>query len=499
MTAAKQNEAIEAALIREQAYIDGAWCGADAGDTLAVTNPADGATIAQVPAMGAAETERAIEAAVAAFGGWRGQLARERARVLQAWFAEIQQHREALARLMTLEQGKPLHEARGEIDYAASFIEWFAEQARRIEGETIPSHLPGRHLMTRREPIGVVAVVTPWNFPAAMITRKAAAALAAGCPVVVRPASETPLTALAFTQLAERAGFPAGTLSVVTGPARPIVGAFMADARVRGLSFTGSTEVGRQLLAQGGATIKRMSMELGGHAPFIVFDDIDPDAAAEAALAAKFQTSGQDCLAANRIYVHQRIYEQFLQRFAARVETLRVGAGPEEGTDIGPLMNRQAVDKCQAHVDDALAHGARLLVGGQGHERGGLFYKPTVVADVDASMRICSEETFGPVAAVAPFSDEQDVVARANDTELGLVAYLYTQHHSRIMRLLPRLEYGMVAVNGVKITGAPAPFGGVKQSGLGREGGQVGIDEFTQLQYVCMAVDEPDNAARGVV
>lgn len=474
-------------LLREQAYIDGKWCAADNGRTVEVTNPANGGPIGTVPAMSAGETTQAIDAAEAAFAAWRDLLADEREAVLMAWYEEMCANREDLALLMTAEQGKPLAEARGEIDYAASFIKWFAEEGRRTYGETIPTHLRDRFLFTRREPIGIVAAVTPWNFPSAMITRKAAAALAAGCPVIVRPANETPYSALALAELADRAGLPAGLFSVVTGEPAPIVGCLMEDTRVRALSFTGSTGVGRHLLEQGARTVKRMSMELGGHAPFLAFDDVDPAAAAEAALAAKFQTTGQDCLAANRIYVQAGIYEAFLEHFVAGVKKLRVGPGMEEGVDLGPLMNERAVEKCQAHVDDAVKHGARVLAGGGPHELGGLFFEPTVLADASASMAISCEETFGPVAAIQPFTDEDEVVRQANDTEYGLVAYLFTRDNSRALRVMEQLEYGMVAVNAVKITGAPIPFGGVKQSGLGREGGRHGIDEFTELKYVCMA------------
>jgi len=474
-------------LLHEQAYLDGAWVDADDGTTLEVSNPADGVRLGAIPAMGPGETQRAIAAADRAFEAWSTRLAHERADLLLAWYDAMRAQREPLARIMTLEQGKPLADSRGEIDYAASFIRWFAEECRRSHGETMPTHLTDRFLVTRRQPLGVVAVVTPWNFPSAMITRKAAAALAAGCTVVVRPASETPYSALALAELAHRVGLPAGVFSVVTGKPQAIVETLLDHPRVRGLSFTGSTGVGRRLLARGAETVKRMSMELGGHAPFIAFGDVDPRVAAEAAVAAKFQTTGQDCLAANRIYVHASIYEAFLEHFVRMTEDLRVGNGLDEGVALGPLMNQAAVDKAQAHVDDAIAHGARLLTGGQGHALGGLFYQPTVLADATPEMLISCEETFGPVAAVTSFQDDDEVIRRANDTEYGLVAYLYTNDSTRALRLSQRLEYGMVAVNAVKITGAPVPFGGHKQSGLGREGGREGIEEFTELQYVCMA------------
>lgn len=474
-------------LFRSFAYADGKWCAAQSGRTIEVTDPATGETIGAVPDLSAEETRRAVAAAEAALAGWRRLLPQERSRMLRRWHDLMIDAREDLALIMTLEQGKPIREARGEIDYAASFIEWFAEEGKRLNGETVASHLPGRHMTVRHEPVGVVACVTPWNFPSAMITRKGAAALAAGCTVIVRPASETPFSALALAELAERAGISAGVFSVLTGDARTIADELTANPTVRALSFTGSTEIGAKLIAAGAPTIKRMSMELGGHAPFILFDDVDLDDGVEAALAAKFQTSGQDCLAANRIYVHRRIYEPFLERFAARIEALRVGSGLDESTEIGPLMHERAVAKCAGQVADAIAKGARVLAGGDIHKAGALFYRPTLLADMTPDMAIAREETFGPVAAVAPFDDETEVAGRANDTEYGLLAYLYTRDHDRICRMTDALEYGMVAVNCVKVTGHPVPFGGVKQSGLGREGGRWGIEEFTEIKYVCAA------------
>jgi succinate-semialdehyde dehydrogenase len=474
-------------LFRGFAYVGGRWRAAASGGTIEVTDPATGETIGSVPDLGADETRQAVDAADAALGRWRALLPQERAATLRRWHDLMRAAREDLALIMTLEQGKPIAEARGEIDYAASFVEWFAEEGKRLNGETVASHLPARQMTVRREPVGVVACVTPWNFPSAMITRKAAAALAAGCTVVVRPASETPFSALALAELAERAGIPAGVLSVVTGDAGTVVGELTGNAKVRAVSFTGSTQVGAKLIAAGAPTVKRMSMELGGHAPFILFPDVDLDDGVEAALAAKFQTSGQDCLAANRIYVHRDIYEPFLERFAARTNALKVGNGLDESTEIGPLMHERAVAKCAAHVRDAVAKGARLLAGGAPHEAGARFYRPTVLADLTPDMAIAREETFGPVAAVAPFDDEGEVVARANDTEYGLIAYLHTRDHDRLCRMTDALEYGMVAVNCVKVTGHPVPFGGVKQSGLGREGGRWGIEEFTEIKYVCAA------------
>jgi succinate-semialdehyde dehydrogenase len=475
-------------LFREQAYIGGKWTAAQDGKVIAVTNPATGAQLGVVPALGAAETEAAIAAAAAAFPAWRRLLPQQRAACLRRWYELMLAAKDDLALIMTLEQGKPLAEAEGEIAYAASFVEWFAEQAKRVDVEGVTPHLANRQMSVRREPIGVTAAVTPWNFPSAMITRKAAAALAAGCPMVVRPASETPYSALALAELAERAGIPAGVFSVVTGPSRPIVDALLASPTVRALSFTGSTEVGRKLLEAGAATVKRMSMELGGHAPMIVFPEVDLEDAVAGAVAAKFQTSGQDCLAANRIYVHASIHERFVQRFAAYVKELRVGNGLEDGVDIGPLMHERAVAKCETHVHDALARGGRLLTGGE--RLGGCFFAPTVIADAGDDMLIAREETFGPVAALFRFEDEAEVIARANDTIYGLAAYVWSNDLNRVARVTSALEYGMVAVNCVKMTGAPIPFGGVKQSGLGREGSRHGLEEFTELKYVCIAVAE---------
>jgi aspartate-semialdehyde dehydrogenase len=474
-------------LFREFAFVGGRWRAADGGACIAVTDPATGETIGHVPDLGIAETREAIDAVERAFAPWRALLPQERAKILRKWHDLIAANREDLATLITLEQGKPLAEARGEIDYAASFVQWFAEEARRLDGEMPMSHLPNRLMTVRREPVGVVAAVTPWNFPSAMITRKAAAALAAGCTVVVRPASETPFSALALAELAERAGFPPGVFSVVTGAPEPIVAELCANPLVRAVSFTGSTEIGKRLLRQGADTVKRMSMELGGHAPFIVFSDVDLEEAVEAAVAAKFQTSGQDCLAANRIFVHADIYDPFVARFAERAKALKVGNGFADGVEVGPLMHERAVGKCQAHVDDAVERGARLVAGGRKHVLGGLFYEPTVLAGCDEQMAIFREETFGPVAAIAGFETEAEVVQRANATEYGLAAYLYTRDHDRICRLTETLAAGMVAVNCVKMTGHPIPFGGIKQSGLGREGGRHGIEEFTQLKYVCAA------------
>ena len=472
-------------LLREHAYIDGRWCSADNLQVIEVTNPFDGSFIGTVPNMGIFETRKAIAAARAAFPAWAGLLPQERASALRRWHDLLIENKEDLALLMTLEQGKPINEARGEIDYAASFVEFYAEEAKRVNVENITSHLPGRNMSVKREPIGVTAAVTPWNFPCAMITRKAAAALAAGCTMIVRPATETPFSATALAELAERAGIPAGVFNIVTGDPNPVVGELCGNPLVRALSFTGSTEVGRLLLSQGAQTIKKMSMELGGHAPFIVFDDVDVDEAVAHAINAKFATSGQDCLAANRIFVQRGIYDAFLDKYAKAIAALRVGNGIEEHVEIGPLMHDRAIAKCEQHVADARAKGARVLTGGK--KMGGLFYAPTLLADVTNDMQIYREETFGPVAPVMAFDHEDDVVQQANDSEYGLAAYLLTNDHDRAARVSNALEYGMVALNCVKITGAPIPFGGVKQSGLGREGSRHGLEEFTELKYVCAA------------
>lgn len=474
----------DASLMPSNAYYDGRWH--DGAARMPVTNPANGVVIGHVPSLGAEETAQAIAAADAAFAGWRALLPQQRANIIRKWFELIRDAREDLAIIITLEQGKPLHEARGEIDYAASFVEWFAEEAKRVDGEIPMSHLPGRSMRVVREPIGVVACVTPWNFPCAMITRKAAAALAAGCTVVVRPASETPFSALALAVLAERAGFPAGVFNVLTGPSREIVGEMTANPRIRGLSFTGSTSVGKKLARDCAGTLKRVSMELGGHAPFLVFDDVDLDRAVAAAIDAKFQTTGQDCLAANRIFVQRGIYDRFLEKFVASTKALRVGSGFESGVGLGPLMHERAVSKCLDQIADATAAGARLLTGGDAN---GLFLTPTVLADVRPDMAIFREETFGPVAAILPFDTEAEVIAAANDTQFGLSAYLFTNDHNRICRVSEALRTGMVAVNCVKMTGHPIPFGGLRDSGLGREGGRHAISEFTDLKYVCAAYE----------
>jgi aspartate-semialdehyde dehydrogenase len=437
-----------------------------------------------VSALGEAGARRAVEAAHAAFPGWAALLPQQRSDALRRWYELMRAHKEDLALIMTLEQGKPISEARGEIDYGASFVEYFAEEAKRPDIMSVTSHLPSAEVELWREPVGVAALVTPWNFPNAMLTRKAAAALAIGCTVVAHPSRETPLSALALAVLAERAGFPPGVFNVVIGEAATVVGAWTKDTRVRALSFTGSTEIGRLLYGQCASSIKRLSLELGGHAPFIVFADADLDRAVTEAIGAKFATSGQDCLGANRFYVERPVYADFCRRFAEKTKALTVGRGLDD-PDIGPLMNRNAVAKQEEQVADALAQGARLLCGGEGHALGPLFFQPTVLADVPDSAKLMREETFGPVAALTPFDGEAEVVERANATEYGLVAYLHTKEPARIYRLSRALEFGMVAVNRTKVTGAPIPFGGMKQSGLGREGSRLGIEAFSDVKYVC--------------
>lgn len=473
-------------LLITRAYSDGAWI--DSDQRIEVVNPSDGGVIGSVPRLLASHVEAAVTGARRALPAWRALLPRRRAEILMAWRDLMLEHREELATVMTLEQGKPLADARGEIDYGAEFVRWFAEEANRLYGDVIPSHLPSRKMMVQHEPLGVVALVTPWNFPSAMLTRKASAALAAGCTVVATPSNETPFSALALAALAEKAGMPAGVFSVLTGEPSEIVGELCRNPVVRGVSFTGSTRIGRLIAAQCAPTMKRLSMELGGHAPFIVFADADLDAAATAAVAAKFQTTGQDCLAANRIYVQRAVYDRFVSAFAERAAALKTADGFEADAELGPLMNKGALGKVTTHLEDAVAKGARLVTGGRAHAAGPLFFEPTVLADVTPDMDIASEETFGPVAAILPFDTEDEVISSANDTEYGLVAYVFTKDIGRAYRVTDALEYGMVAVNTAKITGAPIPFGGVKQSGIGREGSKYGILEFTELKYICVAI-----------
>lgn len=471
----------DTALLREQSYVNGEWQGAPA---LPVRDPASGAVIGHVPDIDAAGARAAVDAADAAFRPWANLLPQQRGELLRRWFRLIEAAREDLARLMVREQGKPLSEARGEVDYGASFVEFYAEEARRPNIEGITSHLPDAEVELWREPVGVAALITPWNFPLAMITRKAAAALAIGCPVVVHPSGETPFSALALAELAARAGLPAGVFNVVTGKPQEIVSEWCDDPRVRALSFTGSTEIGRLLYRQSAPNIKRLVMELGGHAPFIVFADANLDQAVEEAVKAKYATSGQDCLGANRFYIEAPVYDEFCARFTAASQALSIGPGMED-PDIGPLMNAAAIAKQTDHMEDAVALGARLLCGGPRTDLGPLFFAPTVLADVPDGAKVMREETFGPVAALTRFESEDEVVARANATEYGLVAYLHTQNPRRIYRMARALEFGMIAVNRTKITGAPIPFGGMKQSGLGREGARQGMEAFSEVKYVC--------------
>jgi succinate-semialdehyde dehydrogenase/glutarate-semialdehyde dehydrogenase len=474
-------------LLRQQAYLDGRWQDAHNLAHFAVDNPATGERLATVPLMGAAETEQAIATANAAWPAWRALTAKARGALLMRWHQLVLAHAEDLALLMTTEQGKPLAEARGEVAYAASFIEWFAEEAKRLYGETVPSPLADRRLLVLREPIGVCAAITPWNFPLAMITRKVAPALAAGNPIIVKPAESTPLSALALAVLAERAGIPGGVLQVITGDARAIGGALTASPVVRKLSFTGSTEVGRLLYAQSAPTIKKLSLELGGNAPFIVFDDADLDAAVQGALISKFRNAGQTCVCANRLYVHDKVYDAFAAKLVKAVADLRVGDGREAGVTQGPLIDRAALAKVEDHIDDAVRRGARVLIGGRRAELGGTFFEPTVLADVPPDAKVAKEETFGPLAPLFRFHSDEEVVQLANDTEFGLASYFFSRDIGRIFRVAEALEYGMVGVNTGLISNEVAPFGGVKQSGLGREGSRHGIEDYLVTKYVALA------------
>jgi len=476
----------DSSLLRQQAYLSGQWCDADDGQTITVTNPATGEVIGSVPKMGAAETRRAIDAANAAWPAWRQKTAKERSAILRKWNDLMLANVDDLGLLMTAEQGKPLAEAKGEIAYAASFIEWFAEEGKRVSGETLQSPWPDRRLVVLKEPIGVCAAITPWNFPAAMITRKAGPALAAGCPMVVKPAESTPFSALALALLAERAGVPAGVFSVITGSSRAIGGEMTANPIVRKLTFTGSTEVGRLLMAQSAPSIKKLSLELGGNAPFIVFDDADLDAAVEGAMVSKYRNAGQTCVCANRIYVQDGVYDAFAEKLVAAVAKLKVGNGAAEGVTQGPLIDMKAVEKVEQHVADALAHGGRLLAGGKRHALGQTFFEPTVIGDITSAMRIAREETFGPLAPLFRFQTDDEVIALANDTEFGLASYFYSRDIGRIWRVAEALESGMVGINTGLISNEVAPFGGVKQSGLGREGSSYGIQDYLVIKYLCM-------------
>jgi len=478
-------------LLRQQGYINGAWSAADTAATFPVVNPASGETLANVADMGAAETRRAIDAANAAWPAWRALSGKERSLVLRRWYELIVTHADDIARLMTAEQGKPLFEAKGEAIYAASFVEWYAEEAKRVYGDTIPSPTADKRLVVLKQPIGVCAAITPWNFPAAMITRKVSPALAAGCTAVVKPAEQTPLTALALAELAHRAGFPPGVFNVVTGSAAsaPKIGSELTgNPIVRKLSFTGSTEIGRLLMAQCAATIKKVSLELGGNAPFIVFDDADIDAAVEGAMLSKYRNTGQTCVCANRLLVQDGVYDAFAQKLAARVKQLKVGPGMEDGVTQGPLIDTQALAKVEAHLADALAKGARILTGGKRHSRGGTFFEPTVLADVTAEMQCAREETFGPVAPLFRFKTEAEAVALANATEFGLAGYFYSRDIGRVWRVAEALEYGIVGINTGIISNEVAPFGGIKQSGIGREGSKYGIEDYLEIKYLCMAI-----------
>lgn len=476
----------DATLLRSLAYVNGEWIRADNGETFDVSDPATGRVIAEVPAMGASETRRAIEAAQVAQRHWCKRTAKERAAVLRRWHDLMLANADDLATIMTAEQGKPLTEAKGEIGYAASFLEWFAEEAKRVDGDVLATPQNGKRLVVIKEPVGVCAAITPWNFPAAMITRKVGPALASGCAIVVKPAEATPLSAFALAVLAERAGLPAGVLSIVTGDPKAIGAEMTGNPVVRKLSFTGSTKVGRLLAAQCAPTIKKLSLELGGNAPFIVFDDADLDAAVEGALASKYRNAGQTCVCTNRFYIHDAVYDSFATKIADAVTKLKVGNGFDAGVTQGPLINAAAIAKVETHIADALSHGARVIAGGKRHALGGTFFEPTIIADATSAMLIAREETFGPVAPLFRFSSDDEVIKMANDTEFGLAAYFYSRDIGRVWRVAEALEYGMVGINTGLISNEVAPFGGVKQSGLGREGSKYGIDEYLEIKYLCM-------------
>ena len=473
-------------LFRQRCYVDGAWVGAKDGSTFGVNNPADDSTLGTVPSLGQAETRRAIEAAEKAWPAWRAKTAKERAAILRRWYELIIANADDLAVIMTSEQGKPLAESKGEVIYSASFVEWFGEEAKRVYGDTIPQNVAGRRIVVVKEPIGVVACITPWNFPSAMITRKAAPALAAGCTVVARPASQTPYSAFALAELAERAGMPKGVFNVITGPSSVQGKELTSNPIVRKLSFTGSTEIGKLLMAQCAGTVKKTSMELGGNAPFIVFDDADLDAAVEGAIASKYRNTGQTCVCANRLLVQDKVYDTFNRKLVAAVKKLKVGDGLKPGVTQGPLIDRKAVDKVKEHIADAVSKGARVLTGGKRHRLGGTYFQPTVIADVTPKMMVAKEETFGPVAPIFRFRTEAQAIRTANDTEFGLAAYFYARDVGRIWRVAEALEYGIVGINEGIISTEVAPFGGVKESGIGREGSKYGIEEFVEVKYLCM-------------
>lgn len=474
------------ALFRQQAYINGTWLDADSGATIAVTNPANGEVIGSIPDMTGVEAARAIEAARVAMMSWRKQTAKQRAVIMRRWFNLLMANQDDLGKLMTLEQGKPLAEAKGEIAYAASFIDWFAEEGKRIYGDIIPTHKADARIIVTKEPIGVVAAITPWNFPAAMITRKCGPALAAGCGFVARPAAETPFSALALAVLAEEAGIPAGVFNVITGQSRPIGAEFTSNPTVRKLTFTGSTPVGKLLMQQCAPTLKKVSLELGGNAPFIVFDDADLDAAVVGAVAGKYRNAGQTCVCVNRFIVQEGVYDVFVAKFAAKVAQLQVGNGMDAGVTQGPMINQGAVDKVKDHIQDALSKGGQLICGGQSHALGGSFFTPTIIGNATTDMKMATEETFGPVAPIFKFKDEAEAIAMANDTEFGLAAYFYTRDIGRVWRVGEGLEYGIVGINEGIISTEVAPFGGVKESGLGREGSYYGIEDFLEIKYMLM-------------
>ena len=473
-------------LFAQHCYIDGKWCDADNGKTLPVTNPANGAALGTIPNMGAAETRRAIEAASRAYPAWAAKTAKERANTLRRWFELMMANQDDLAVLMTAEQGKPLAESRGEIAYAASFIEWFAEEGKRLYGDIIPGHQADKRLLVIRQPVGVVAAITPWNFPAAMITRKAGPALAAGCTFICKPATQTPYSALALAELAQRAGIPAGVFNVLTGSASAIGGEMTSNPIVRKLTFTGSTEIGKKLMEQCAGTMKKLSLELGGNAPFLVFDDADLDAAVEGALASKYRNTGQTCVCANRLLVQDGVYDAFAKKLAAAVAKLRVGDGLAGVTEQGPLIDAKALAKVEEHIQDALAKGATVVAGGKRHALGGTFFEPTILAGVTREMLVAREETFGPLAPLFRFKTEAEAIAMANDTEFGLASYFYTRDLARSWRVAEKLEYGIVGINTGIISNEVAPFGGIKESGVGREGSKYGIIDYTELKYMCV-------------
>jgi len=473
-------------LLREQCFIDGGWVGADSGAALQVRNPATAQQLGSVPNMGAAETRRAIAAAAAALPAWKSRTAKERANIMRRWFDLMIEHQEDLATLMTAEQGKPLAESKVEVVYAASFIEWFAEEAKRVYGDIIPGHQADKRIMVLRQPVGVVAAITPWNFPAAMITRKAGPALAAGCTLVCKPATQTPYSALALAELADRAGIPKGVFNMITGNAAAIGGEMTANPVVRKLTFTGSTEVGKKLMAQCAGTVKKLSLELGGNAPFIVFDDADLDAAVQGALASKYRNTGQTCVCANRLLIQAGVYDEFAGKLKSAVAQLRVGDGLAGITEQGPLIDAKAVMKVEEHIADALAKGAKVILGGKRHALGGSFFEPTILTDVTPKMLVAREETFGPVAPLFKFETEAEAIAMANDTEFGLAAYIYTRDLARSWRVSEAVEYGIVGLNTGIISTEVAPFGGVKESGAGREGSKYGILDYTEIKYICV-------------